>query len=42
MGNPSDIDNYLGPWAGYEGETIGELHGATEVNKFILIQNLYE
>ncbi|OUM68851.1 hypothetical protein PIROE2DRAFT_3373 [Piromyces sp. E2] len=31
MGNPSDIDNYLGPWAGYEGETIGELHGATEV-----------
>jgi len=30
MGNPGDVENYLGPWAGYEGETIGELHGATE------------
>lgn len=30
MGNPENLDNYLGPWAGYEGETIGELHGAPE------------
>jgi len=39
MGNPSDIDNYLGPWAGYEGETIGELHGATEVIYILLYNN---
>lgn len=29
-GDPSDVNGYLGPWAGYEGEVRGEISGPTE------------